>query len=44
MVKYRKQVLKYLVMSFICDPVFFIKNFGKSLFNFSLSKGLAKTA
>lgn len=42
MVKYWKSVLKYLFMSFISHPVFFAKNFGKSLFKASSFKGFAK--
>jgi glycosyltransferase involved in cell wall biosynthesis len=38
MVKYWKQVCKYLLMSFINHPVFFTENFGKSFFKASFSK------
>jgi len=38
MVKYRKQVLKYLVMSFINHPLFFIRNCGKKIIAFSYLK------
>jgi teichuronic acid biosynthesis glycosyltransferase TuaG len=40
LVKYWKRVFKYLVMSFINDPVFFTKNFGKSIITFPYFKGL----
>jgi glycosyltransferase involved in cell wall biosynthesis len=40
MVKYWKRVLKYLAMSFINDPVFFTKSFGKSVIAFPYIKGL----
>jgi teichuronic acid biosynthesis glycosyltransferase TuaG len=41
MVKFWKRVLKYLVMSFINHPVFFTKNFGKSIITFSYFKRAA---
>ncbi len=44
MIRYWKMVVKYLAMSFINHPVFFTRNFGKSIFNFSPFKGLAKSA
>lgn len=44
MVKYWKRVMKYLVMSFINDPLFFTINMGKSIFKFSPVKGIVKNA
>jgi hypothetical protein len=41
MVKFWKRVVKYLVMSFINHPVFFTKNFGKSIITFSYFKKAA---
>lgn len=38
LVKYWKQVAKYLVMSFINHPVFFTKSFGKTIIAFPSSK------
>jgi glycosyltransferase involved in cell wall biosynthesis len=42
MVKYWKMVAKYLVMSFINHPVFFTRNFGKSILNLSSSGNAAR--
>jgi glycosyltransferase involved in cell wall biosynthesis len=44
MVKYWKNVVKYLFKSFINHPVFFAENFGKSLFKSSSYKGLVNEA
>jgi teichuronic acid biosynthesis glycosyltransferase TuaG len=41
MVKFWKRVCKYLVMSFINHPVFFTKNFGKSIITFPYFKRAA---
>jgi glycosyltransferase involved in cell wall biosynthesis len=40
LVKCWKQGLKYLLMSFINHPVFFIKSFGKTIFAFPGSRGI----
>jgi glycosyltransferase involved in cell wall biosynthesis len=44
MVKYWKNVIKYLFKSFINHPVFFAENFGKSLFKSSSLKRLTREA